>query len=409
MTASSEVAAADIGVPGALIQAGFLPAATAAVTHRVAIAAVALVVTSAAIPVVVQSQDPLHLPTSGAPAASLSAQPLQGSSQDDKVLYYYYPSHYTESVLIRMAQAHSGQARSWTFVQNAHANYQRRGQDVVIRNAHLWNADLSVMRLPTDDPTLRAFLDRMEGHPSPLARVKNGFRPLLVIQGGDSQEPYQETIPNFDATDEEYFMRPWPRDSRLLDRRDKLHKQGWCYFQVSGYLGKHRVKGSGCLPLIPSQRKIHTPQLQLSVGEDLVLVDTPSGAFLCRGGTRIVKQYPQGSFFKGLSRPWIGLHTLDTVRRDAAQHRLSSTIESQKVDEKRLISVSITDAEWRYTYRIDMNQDLLKDVYCFKADDAIGHIHLDYSVGNRPIEHSISVSALSQSGRRRPTVYHSGR
>ena len=37
-------------------------------------------------------------------------------------------------------------------------------------------------------------------------------------------------------------------------------------------------------------------------------------------GTALGK-YPRGSFFKGLSRPWMGLHTIDSVRRDAAEQR----------------------------------------------------------------------------------------
>jgi hypothetical protein len=315
-------------------------------------------------------------------------------ADSDQHVWYYYPRSYPDTVLIRTRDTHSEQARAWQCIQNEHANYQRRGQEIVISNAHLWQADLSVFRLPTDSPELRRFLDHVEGRRTQAEWVKPSRGSMLVIQGHNEQGSYQQTIPNYDPTDEEFFVLPWPRELRRVDERDVLHKQGWGYFHVSGNLGDDKIQGSGRLPLVPAYVKDHDPRLSLSVGDTLILRDGPSGALVYGQKEKRVIRYPKGFFFHGLSRPWTGLHSLDTVRRDAAQYGLPFEARQHQDGDSNVIIVSITDEEMRYDYHIDMYHDLVRDVYCFKVGVSIGQIHIDYQASRTPNNRVVDKSVI---------------
>ena len=53
---------------------------------------------------------------------------------------------------------------------------------------------------------------------------------------------------------------------------------------------------------------------------DLTIQDSfDGGAAVSRQADGRSAAYPGGSFFKGLARPWTGLHTVDVVRRDSAE------------------------------------------------------------------------------------------
>jgi hypothetical protein len=86
-------------------------------------------------------------------------------------------------------------------------------------------------------------------------------------------------------------------------------------------------------------------------------VDTKEGAAIYDQDNRIVARYPAGSFFKGLGRPWLGLHTIDTVRRDAAGQQLPfQTRYDSRTDQATVVVQSEPVA---LTYTIDMNKDLV--------------------------------------------------
>ena len=67
-------------------------------------------------------------------------------------------------------------------LQNQHGNYYYSGNNVNINNYHMYNDDLSVMQMPTDDPKVASFISKVEGyHQKYPAYIRTG-KGLLVIE-----------------------------------------------------------------------------------------------------------------------------------------------------------------------------------------------------------------------------------
>ena len=78
--------------------------------------------------------------------------------------------------------------------------------------------------------------------------------------------------------------------------------------------------------------------------------------------------------FAGLSRPWMGLHTIDTVRRDAAQKRIWFETRYNKSSGKALVALKTKDG--RIVYTIDMEKDVIESI-AFSGDTE-GQLQFDY-------------------------------
>ncbi len=78
--------------------------------------------------------------------------------------------------------------------------------------------------------------------------------------------------------------------------------------------------------------------------------------------------------FAGLSRPWMGLHTIDTVRRDAAQKRIWFETRYNKSSGKVLVALKTKDG--RIVYTIDMEKDVVESI-TFSGDTG-GQLQFDY-------------------------------
>jgi len=61
----------------------------------------------------------------------------------------------------------------------------------------------------------------------------------------------------------------------------------------------------------------NSPWLRLEVVDRLKIVDSGVEARIYDIEGKIAGRYEGSSFFTGLSRPWMGLHTVDTICRDA--------------------------------------------------------------------------------------------
>jgi hypothetical protein len=83
--------------------------------------------------------------------------------------------------------------------------------------------------------------------------------------------------------------------------------------------------------------------MKLKIGSGLMVIDSTAGAVILDQQDKVIASYPAGSFFKGLMRPWYGIHTIDTVRRDAVESRIPFKLENinfQGYDyEKRVITL----------------------------------------------------------------------
>jgi hypothetical protein len=242
----------------------------------------------------------------------------------------------------------------------------------------MYNPDLSVRRLPTDSEDLSQFISQVEGKPADMEYVPGRGRGLLVIskRSGDNGDRIWRIERHFNVLEEEYFQIDWPESAKIIDKRDAVHRRGWTYFRINGRINGQQVSGTGQIPFVYVTGKRFNPWLKLQVGSSLKITD--SGTTACvvdRSGKELAK-YEGGSFFKGLGRPWMGLHTIDTVRRDAAEKRVS--FETKKISGGSKTEVALTNEQARLVYTIDMETDVIEKITFSTGSSDEGELQFSY-------------------------------
>jgi len=238
-------------------------------------------------------------------------------------------------------------------LQDEHANFYNQDNTISIRNYRHWNSDLSVWRLPTDRPELKDFLSRVEGSSIEMEYVPNKDRGLLVI--ASSKEAGERNLwitRYYNVMDEDYFQSDWPRETPTIDNRDPMHKRGWTYFKITGQINGKQIQGRGRIPFVYATSRSHWPWVELKVAESDI----------------------SEACFAGLSRPWMGLHTIDTVRRDAAQKQIWFETKYDKRTGKTQVILKPEDGQIVYT--IDMEKDVVESI-TFSSDTG-GQLQFDY-------------------------------
>jgi RNA polymerase sigma-70 factor (ECF subfamily) len=220
---------------------------------------------------------------------------------------------------------------------------------VCIRNRNVYDSTLEITRMPFDPPELTAFLNLIEG-----------------------EEPAFEYVNvSYNTLDETHFQPDWPVDAPVIDERDAMHIRGWTYFRIEGQIDNEQIHGWGCIPFTYDASREHPAWLRLKAGERLQIIDTASGAYLVTADPSATPVYPSGTFFKGLPRPWMGLHTIDIVRRDAAECRIEFDTQKTK-DEKVEVALLEGTGYWQpwATYVIDMERDIVETIEFLTSGDA---------------------------------------
>ena len=321
------------------------------------------------------------------PAAVAEVAPARTVSQDG-TCWYYYPPGRADIVMIRTTDPTVAYSQ---WLQKEQANYYRQGATITIRNHRQFAPDLSVWRLPTDPPALRAFLRAQDGRDLDLESATAGARGLLVaveqVQAGRRR---QATL-NYDVSMEDYFRHDWSLEAALVDQRDDPHRAGWTYFAISGHMGGRPVSGYGRLPFVAAAVGDHGPSLRLKMGEDLTLLDSGVAAEVRNRSGAIVACYPGGSLFQGLGRPWSGLHTIDTIRRDAARAGIVFT--TQALPDGERVEIVLHGPQVRLTYRVHLYQDWIESIAFDKEDATIGEWTFSYSQPDEADPHRLAVSS----------------
>jgi hypothetical protein len=88
-----------------------------------------------------------------------------------------------------------------------------------------------------------------------------------------------------------------------------------------------------------------------------------------------VARYEGGSFFKGLGRPWMGLHTIDTVRRDAAEKQV--WFETKRTSGNK-VEVMLTHDQAELVYTIDMETDVIEKITFSLNNSDKGELRFSY-------------------------------
>ncbi|MHC4526721.1 MAG: RNA polymerase sigma factor, partial [Planctomycetota bacterium] len=353
MTASSEAAVAKVSVAAGVTKVGAAAAVAAMASTKTAVISLAAAGAIGA-GVLVAASDSGPKGTIAAPETTKS-QAAEPSGLPSKVCeeYFYYPEGRDGPLLMRSMQGGAeGGDYSCRWVQDAEAVYyfDRRDNSVRIENYRPWREDLSVRRLPTDS-------EQLQGHLSQVAAVEaynmqyttaDGAGLLVVVERAGSGSTTWATWHRH-VLEEEYFRYTKPAGAKVIDNRDAMHKRGWTYFRIEGRIDGDRVSGAGRIPFVYAAAAEHHRWLRLNIADRLEIIDDARQA-ITRRGRKVTASYEAGSFFAGLSRPWMGLHTIDTVRRDAAEREVAFETRLDRVAERA--EIVLTAGKGRLVYTI---------------------------------------------------------
>lgn len=390
MTAPSEAAAANVSVTAATANAGLAASLVGTVVSKEAVITLA----TAGLLAVGAMMSPAYVDKAFTWVEKSVVEVKERLEADSRVAgagglgdecWYYYPSQAGGPVVTRLVK-HGSQGR-YSYCERLEDDegncfFDRTKNTIYINNHRMWRKDLSVRRLPTDGSELREFLSLVEGRDDEMTYVSSEGSGLLVIarqDGGDASNLSQVTH-HYNMLDEEYFRYDLPGGAEVVDDRDAMHRRGWTYFRITGRIGRKQLRGKGRMPFVYAASKRHSPWLRLQVAERLEIADGAAGAYIYDVEGRAVESYPAGSFFKGLPRPWMGLHTIDTVRRDAAEQKVWFETEYRRGSGEA--EVILTKEQSKLTYTIDMENDVVERVTFSVRDnqgrDAEGQILFSY-------------------------------
>ena len=241
----------------------------------------------------------------------------------------------------------------------------------------MYNSDLSVLKIPTDDIQMTNFISNVEASTADIQHISASGKGLLIIASRsgprDNEQPW--SIRNSNVLDEDYFQPNFPANTGSVDNRDQMHKRGWAYFTITGRLNNQPVSGTGRIPFVYQASTENSPWLKLQVG-DISIVDTAEQAFVSNSADKSQLKYKSGSFFVGLSRPWMGLHTLDTIRRDAAERKIR--FQTNRTQDEKFVEVTLFCDNMKLVYKIDMDKDVVDEITFASDKGDIGSLKFNY-------------------------------
>jgi RNA polymerase sigma factor (sigma-70 family) len=296
--------------------------------------------------------------------------------------WYFFPDGVDSSMFVmiqRWAPQNKEKLCGWLVNASGNYTYNSGNKTIYIVNYHVVDGNCLTFTLPTDTTDFVQFTDDVEGSGKVYNYIRDPATDIITryIDMRHLNEVYDDRI-SFNTIDEkdfESFRYKWPDDANVEDFRDQMHKRGWTYFRVTGKINGLDVQGKGRIPFIYNELEKHSPWLNLNVGGSLNIIDGPSQAYLSDKNGNIISVYPPGSFTKGLNRPWMGMHTIDTVRRDAAEKRIRYV--TQKVENhkcgmpwlKLIITLfpETTNNPLQIKYTVSMHNDAIEKIE-FTAD-----------------------------------------
>lgn len=272
--------------------------------------------------------------------------------------------------------------RPW--LQNGQGNfYYNSGEKrVYINNYRVFWSNLRVRCLPTDTAEFTDFLSQVEGGMSGVRHTRDAKTGLLVdaVDNRFVDARNFRTHYGYNTLDDGQFEYRWPAEVPVVDQRDRMHARGWTYFRVDGRIDDQVVSGRGQIPFVYNAFREHPAWVTLNIGEDIEIADCKVGARLCLAEGIVLKSYPGGTFFEGLARPWMGMHAIDTVRRDAVTQRVWFATRLAGNDEDAVVIVHCEDEGpvVDLVYTINLENDILTDIGFHVDGRARGSLRFSY-------------------------------
>jgi len=320
--------------------------------------------------------------------------------------WLYFPDGADGPMFMRMQRWDPQQQNKLcAWLEDGQANYYfDSGNNIIhITNCRVCWSNLKVRRLPTDTAKFSEFLSNVEDNVKGLGsyvRDPNTGYLTSFVDYRFNNAPDFKTEYLYNTVGPELFQYDWPADIPIVDDRDPMHKRGWTYFRINGTVGEQEITGRGCIPFVYDAAKEHPAWLTLKIGDDVEITDCSRGAYLRRGDKSIIAAYPAGTFFKGLARPWMGMHTANIVRRDAAEQRI--WFRSERAQNETDVFVVISHEEQQNStdliYTIDMENDIIKNITFDVNGQARGSLIFSYlqeidQLANQFTEPAISVGS----------------
>lgn len=380
MTATTEAAAAEVSVTAATIKVGAAASLAAIATSKTAIVSLATagVIAGGAVAVKPGTARLDQRPQGSLTQTSLAA-PWNEVTKGAEQCWYFFPEGVGKPLMIRLLKSGaSGENSYCQYLQNQHANYSCDKSTVYMNNFRMYSPDLSVTRLPTDSENLSRFISRVEGRKADMERVPSRGKGLLVVSKRSSNDGDRvwRIDRHLNVLQEEYFQFDWPASARTVDNRDAMHKRGWTYFRIAGRINGEQVSGTGRMPFVYATSRQYSPWLKLQLPDGSWLVDSVAGAYVFDKSGEAAARYEAGSFFKGLGRPWMGLHTIDTVRRDAAEQQV--WFDTIHVPGGNKAEIALTYDRIKLVYTIDMEIDVIEKITFTTSTGGEGELRFSY-------------------------------
>jgi len=326
------------------------------------------------------------------------SDPIRGSQVRSQGIFehwYHFPEGLGGPMMLRIQRWDPTEHKKlcW-WVENGDANYYiHSGESTVyIRNAHLTSSSGMTKSLPTDPLEFAGFIRGVEGEESVTLVDRPGWtfqrdeQTGFVVNHEDNRFPELGTHRSqYDYTDQDIHLFDAPTGMKIVDHRDSMHKRGWTYFEVEGKIDSQRITGYGCLPLVHNASEKHPAWLRLEVDGQESWVDDGRVACHLNGSGRVIAATVGGTLFRGLARPWMGWHTVDTIRRDAAAERI--WFSTQEIEPGHQVRVTLvddhTDMHHMLRYTVDMQRDLLERIEIWQGprglfEEQVGELAFRY-------------------------------
>lgn len=381
LTASTEATAANVSVTAATLKVGTAASLAAIVTSKTAIVSLtgAGVIAASTVAITHGTNNIDNKLQKTGTQTSFNTPQKTRANKPIEQCWYFFPEGAGGPVMMRLLEfSKSGKQSYCQYLQNEHANYSSDKTTIYMNNFRMYNSDLSVRRLPTDGEDLTDFISRIAGRRDDMEYVSGKGKGLLIIskRSSDHGDRIWRIDRHFNVLEEEYFQFDWPESAKIIDNRDQMHKRGWTYFKITGRLNGEQVSGTGQIPFVYATSKRFSPWLKLQIGSSLTIADSGTTACVFDRSGKTVAAYTGGSFFKGLGRPWMGLHTIDTVRRDAAEKEV--WFETKKISGDNKAEVVMTHEQAKLVYTIDMETDVIEKITFSTGSGDEGELRFSY-------------------------------
>jgi len=270
------------------------------------------------------------------------------------------------------------------WLENGDGNYYYHCTDnkVYINNYRLFWSSLRVRRLPTDTAEFTNYLSKIEGDLNGVEYIRDSQTGLLrhALDDRFVDVGHFRTNYKYNTLNERLFEYDWSEDIPVIDKRDRMHKRGWTYFRMNGEINNQTISATGQIPFVYNASKEHPAWMRLTIDDELEIIDCNNGACLRRIDGTVIAAYPAGTFFKGLLRPWMGMHTIDIIRRDAARRRVAFRTMPLRNNEDVIVRVYYEDERnnTELVYGIDMENDIIEDIRFEVRNRIIGSLVFSY-------------------------------